>query len=86
MPYAERDGVKIYFEETGSGAPILFLHEYGGDKRSWEPQVRHFSRDHRCIVMCARGYPPSDMPDDETLYGQDHANADAIAVIDAAGL
>ena len=86
MPYAERDGVKIYFEETGSGAPILFLHEYGGDKRSWEPQVRHFSRDHRCIVMCARGYPPSDMPDDETLYGQDHANADAIAVMDAAGL
>ena len=53
MPYAERDGVKIYFEETGSGAPILFLHEYGGDKRSWEPQVRHFSRDHRCIVMCS---------------------------------
>jgi len=86
MPYADRDGVKIYYEETGSGAPILFLHEYGGDKRSWELQVRHFSRDHRCVVMCARGYPPSDVPDDESLYGQDHANADAIAVMDAAGL
>ena len=86
MPYADRDGVKIYYEETGSGAPILFLHEYGGDKRSWEPQVRHYSRDHRCVVMCARGYPPSDVPEDESLYGQDHANADAIAVMDAAGL
>lgn len=86
MPYADRDGVKIYYEETGAGAPILFLHEYGGDKRSWEAQVRHFSRDHRCIVMCSRGYPPSDVPDDERLYGQDHANADAVAVMDAAGL
>lgn len=86
MPYADRDGVKIYYEETGAGAPILFLHEYGGDKRSWEPQVRHFSRDHRCIVMCSRGYPPSDVPEDESLYGQDHANADAVAVLDAAGL
>jgi len=86
MAYADRDGVKIYFEETGSGAPILFLHEYGGDKRSWEPQVRHFSRDHRCVVMCSRGYPPSDVPEDETLYGQDHAIADAVAVMDAAGL
>ncbi|WNJ99468.1 alpha/beta hydrolase [Thalassospiraceae bacterium LMO-JJ14] len=86
MAYADRDGVNIYYEETGSGAPILFLHEYGGDKRSWEPQVRHFSRDHRCIVMCSRGYPPSDVPEDESLYGQDHANADAIAVMDAVGL
>jgi len=82
MPHADRDGVKLFYEETGDGTPILFLHEYGGDWRSWEPQVRHFSRDHRCIVTSARGYPPSDVPDDESLYGQDHAIADAIAVLD----
>lgn len=86
MSYAERDGVNIYYEETGQGTPILFLHEYGGDRRSWEPQVRHFSRDQRCIVMCSRGYPPSDVPEDENLYGQDHAIADALAVMDAAGV
>ncbi|MCK5778536.1 MAG: alpha/beta hydrolase [Rhodospirillales bacterium] len=86
MPYADQDGVKIYYEETGAGMPMLFLHEYGGDKRSWEPQVRHFSRDHRCIVMCSRGYPPSDVPEDETLYGQDFAIQDALAVMDAAGI
>ncbi len=86
MPYAERDDVNLYYEETGEGAPILFLHEYGGDVRSWEPQVRHFARDHRCIVMCSRGYPPSDVPTDETQYGQDHAIADALAVMDQAGV
>ena len=67
MRYAERDGVKLYFDDTGEGPPIIFLHEYGGDHRSWEPQVRYFSRWHRCIVTAARGYPPSDVPDDAAL-------------------
>ncbi len=86
MAYAERAGVKLYFEDTGAGSPILFLHEYGGDHRSWEPQVRYFSRWHRCIVVTARGYPPSDVPDDAAQYGQDHAIADALAVLDHLGL
>ncbi len=86
MRYAERDGVKLYFDDTGEGPPIIFLHEYGGDHRSWEPQVRYFSRWHRCIVTAARGYPPSDVPDDAALYGQGHAINDAVAVLDHLGL
>src|SRR3546814_12370662 len=61
MPYATMDdGVKLYYESTGSGFPILFIHEFAGDYRSWEPQVRHFSRSYRCVTYSARGYPPSD--------------------------
>lgn len=82
MPHAERDGVQLYFEDTGEGAPILFLHEYGGDHRSWRLQVDHFARTHRCVVTSARGYPPSAVPDDEASYGQDHAIADAFHVLD----
>jgi pimeloyl-ACP methyl ester carboxylesterase len=45
MPQATTpDGVKLYYEETGSGTPILFVHEYSGDWRSWEPQMRFFAR------------------------------------------
>lgn len=84
MSYAEAPGARIYFEETGRGAPILFLHEFGGDYRSWEPQVRQLSRNWRCITYSARGYPPSDCPSDESLYGQQIATRDAIAVLDAA--
>ena len=58
------DGVKLYYEEAGSGAPIVFVHEFGGDHRSWEPQLRHFSRRYRCVAYNARGYPPSDVPQD----------------------
>jgi pimeloyl-ACP methyl ester carboxylesterase len=86
MPYAPSEGSRIYYEETGRGTPILFIHEFGGDYRSWEGQMRHFGRSWRCIAWSARGYPPSDGPQDEALYGQDFFNRDAIAVLDAAGI
>ena len=82
MPYAETDdGVKLYFEDTGTGYPILFVHEFGGDYRSWEPQVRFFSRRYRCITFNARGYHPSDVPTDLDMYSQDRATDDIAAVM-----
>jgi pimeloyl-ACP methyl ester carboxylesterase len=86
MPYAQAPGARIYFEETGRGAPILFIHEFAGDYRSWEGQVRHLSRGWRCLTFSARGYPPSDCPGDERLYSQEIATRDVIAVLDAAGI
>jgi pimeloyl-ACP methyl ester carboxylesterase len=85
MPLAPSQGARIYYEETGEGTPILFIHEFAGDHRSWNDQMRHFGRSRRCITWSARGYPGSDAPDDENLYGQEHFNRDAIAVLDAAG-
>jgi pimeloyl-ACP methyl ester carboxylesterase len=80
------DGVRLYAETTGTGAPVLFIHEFAGDHRSWEPQVRFFSGGYRCITYAARGYPPSDVPDDGAAYSQERAVADAIAVLDGLGV
>ena len=80
------DGVKLYYEETGSGVPIVFVHEFAGDCRSWEPQVRHFSRRYRCIAYNARGYPPSDVPADVERYSQQRARDDIRSVLDALGI
>ena len=80
------DGVKLHTESTGSGDTILFIHEYAGDHRSWEPQVRRFSRSHRCITYAARGYPPSQVPADAGAYSQQHAVDDAVAVLDRLGI
>ena len=77
------DGVRLHVEEAGAGTPILFVHEFAGDHRSWEPQVRAFSRRHRCITYAARGYPPSDVPPAPEAYSQDRAVGDALAVLDA---
>ena len=71
MAYATTDdGVRLYYEETGDGVPIVFVHEFAGDHRSWEPQMRFFGRRHRCIAYAARGYPPSDVPERVESYSQ----------------
>src|SRR5215813_14056465 len=87
MPHAKTpDGVRLYFEEAGSGTPILFVHEYSGDWRSWEPQMRFFARRHRCITYSFRGYPGSDVPDSGSMYGQDAAVSDVRHVLDHLGI
>ncbi|MEX2036714.1 MAG: alpha/beta hydrolase [Xanthobacteraceae bacterium] len=83
MPYATtKDNAKLYYEEAGSGTPILFSHEFAGDYRNWEPQMRYFSRSHRCITYSARGYTPSDVPGDPNAYSYQHWAGDAVAVLD----
>jgi pimeloyl-ACP methyl ester carboxylesterase len=87
MPYVPAsDGCRLYFEEHGAGEPLLFIHEFAGDHRSWEPQVRHFSSRYRCVVYAARGYPPSDVPEEIEAYSQARAVDDALAVLDALGI
>jgi pimeloyl-ACP methyl ester carboxylesterase len=80
------DGVSLHVESTGRGAPLLFIHEFAGDHRSWEPQVRYFSAGFRCIRYAARGYPPSGVPADPGAYSQQRAVADAVAVLDGLGI
>jgi pimeloyl-ACP methyl ester carboxylesterase len=76
------DGVKLHYEEAGSGIPIVFVHEFAGDSRSWEPQVRYLSRRYRCITFNARGWPPSEVPPDVASYSQARARDDIRSVLD----
>jgi pimeloyl-ACP methyl ester carboxylesterase len=80
------DGTRLYVEESGTGTPVVFVHEFAGDYRSWEPQMRYFNRQHRCVTYSQRGYPPSDVPSEGGRYAQDIACDDVIAVMDALGI
>ena len=83
MTYATTpDNVKLYYEETGDGTPILFVHEFASDHRGWEPQMREFGKRHRCITYSARGYTPSDVPADAAAYSYMHVMRDCVAVLD----
>lgn len=81
MPYVETTGAKLYFEESGDGYPIIFIHELASDLRGWEAQIRYLSRGYRCIAYNARGYPPSDIPEDFASYGWEFAVDDIAAVM-----
>jgi pimeloyl-ACP methyl ester carboxylesterase len=87
MPHVTTDdGINLYYEECGSGKPIVFVHEFAGDYRSWEPQLRHFGQRYRAIAFNARGYPPSDVPEAESSYSQNRAADDIAAVLDHLGI
>jgi len=84
MPHLTTDdNIKLYYEEVGSGIPVVFVHEFAGDVRSYGMQMRYFGQRYRCIAFNARGYPPSDVPDNGALYSQERARDDIHAVLDA---
>lgn len=62
MPYFENSGAKLYYEETGSGEPFLFLHGASWDCREWAHQAAHYSPNYRVITMDARGHGNSTLP------------------------
>ena len=86
MPIAGVNGVDLYWEETGQGAPLVWLHEYGGDLRSWEPQVRHFSRQYRVVTYNHRGYAPSTIPKASCDFSQDILVEDLFQLLNHLGL
>jgi len=86
MPYAAVNGIEIYYESHGAGYPILFCHEFAGDYRSWDLQVGFFSRTYNVITYCARGYPPSSVPESQIDYSQEQAVADLKGLMTKLGI
>jgi pimeloyl-ACP methyl ester carboxylesterase len=80
------DGVRLHYEEVGRGTPLVFVHEFAGDAESWRPQVSFFARRYRTIAFNARGYPPSDVPEELAAYSQDRAADDIRSVLDGLGI
>jgi pimeloyl-ACP methyl ester carboxylesterase len=81
MPHAAVNGIELYYEETGTGFPVVFCHEFAGDYRSWDPQVRAFDRLYRCVTYSHRGYPPSSVPSEPDAYSQDFLISDLHALV-----
>ena len=86
MPYASGSGVRLHYEELGSGEPLVWCHEFAGSHESWEQQRRFFADRYRVITFDARGYPSSDVPEDRSAYSQQHAVEDLRALLQELGI
>jgi pimeloyl-ACP methyl ester carboxylesterase len=71
VPYADVNGVKLYYEVEGQGPALVLVHEFAGSTRSWAPQVAAFRGRYRVLTYNCRGYPPSTVPGDPGAYSQD---------------
>ena len=86
MPKALINGINLYYEVHGEGSPLIWCHEFAGDYRSWEPQVKFFSQRYRVITYNARGYPPSDVPTDPESYSQEQSVEDLLGLLKYLGI
>jgi pimeloyl-ACP methyl ester carboxylesterase len=86
VPRVALNGVEIYYEDAGSGYPVVFCHEFAADYRGWDPQVRAFGRSYRCITFSYRGFPPSSVPESPESYSQDHLIEDLRALVEHLGI
>mmetsp|Transcript_115608 Transcript_115608/g.338169 ORF Transcript_115608/g.338169 Transcript_115608/m.338169 type:complete len:276 (-) Transcript_115608:70-897(-) len=83
MPFVDRDGVKIYYEDTGGDGEVIFMtHGFGSGSKMWDGQME-LSKKYRVIRWDMRGHARSDSPDDETKYSKQHQVDDMAAVLDA---
>jgi pimeloyl-ACP methyl ester carboxylesterase len=65
MPYVTRDGVKLYYEEKGSGPAIVFVHGWCCDHTHFTRQANYFGERFRVVSVDLRGHGVSDKPADE---------------------
>ncbi len=86
MPDLTRDGVSLYYEDHGQGAPILLTHGFAASTGMWQPQIEAFQQAYRLIPWDMRGHGDSDCPDDQALYSQDHTVEDMRALLDHLGI
>ena len=86
MPTASINGTQIAYSDVGEGFPLVWCHEFAGSMESWAPQVHYFSRFYRVITYNARGYPPSEVPDDVAAYSQDMAVEDLHSLLRHLGI
>jgi len=85
--YAERDGVRLYYEVYGSGDQALLLLPTWSiiHSRFWKAQIPYLSRHFRVVTFDGRGNGRSDRPVGGDAYVPDEFAADALAVMDATG-
>ena len=81
MAFIKSNNIDLFYEETGEGTPMIFVHEFAGDYRSWEQQVKFFSGNYKTVTYNARGFPPSQVPNNVESYSQDIALEDLVNVI-----
>lgn len=84
MPIVRANDIEIYYEEHGSGEPLLLIMGWGGNAATWKPQLPGLAERYRVVVFDNRGMGRTLAPDEPTSIGQ--MADDASALLTALGL
>ncbi|MBI5627979.1 MAG: alpha/beta fold hydrolase [Candidatus Rokubacteria bacterium] len=82
MPTAVLNGIRLYYEAHGEGAPLVLMHGFAGTAESWKPQIPDLSARYRLILYDARGHWRSESPRSADLYSHEIFADDLQALLD----
>ncbi|MET1156464.1 alpha/beta fold hydrolase [Arthrobacter sp.] len=84
----EYDGVRLAFEDTGTGEPLLLVHGTALSKAAWRGlgYQRALKPRYRVVSLDMRGHGRSDKPHNDDAYTMERFMGDVEAVLDACGL
>jgi 3-oxoadipate enol-lactonase len=83
MPYIDVNGTTLYYEVSGSGLPIVFIHDYSTSHHLFEPQAEYFSKRAKVILFDLRGNGQSGKMDVEISRIVDTQCEDLKGLLDA---
>lgn len=86
MPSVERQGVRLYYEDHGTGPAVLLTPGYTATVRMWDPQIAALANRYRLVCWDLRGHGESDSPEDPAAYSHAATVADMAAILDACGI
>lgn len=84
--YEVINGLKIYYEDTGRGMPLILLHGFGSTASAWRPLVAPFSLSHRVIAIDLPGHGRSDAMDSTNIYLHKQAAQNILGLLDKIGI
>jgi len=83
VPFAKApDGTRIYYEEHGSGTPLVLAYGIGGNADMWDVNRDALAAHHRLVLWEPRGHARSDGPEDPARYSFQRWTLDLAAVLD----
>lgn len=85
MPFAKLDDVSLYYEDTGSGEPLILISGQGGDRHGWDRIRDDFAAHHRVITFDHRGTGESDKPREPAYTTRGFAK-DVVGIMDVLGI
>jgi pimeloyl-ACP methyl ester carboxylesterase len=85
MPDVTVNGVRLHYDESGSGPPLVLIHAFPVGRRMWEPQMAALAARQRVIAYDARGFGLSEAPREPERYSPATAVEDARALLESLG-
>ena len=84
--FADLNRARIYYEDHGSGEPLLLLHNFGSTASQWKTYIDDWAPRYRVIAWDMRGHGRSTNPSSSDVFLHAEAARDLLALMDSLGI